>query len=163
MKFNIDNFQINKTSEVYIVAEIGINHNGNVKKAIKLKQDNPEYAINCMSKLHKNEDATDKKIPKIICDLKNNLIYSSRNPLPGSKQTQVDNTMKQVCIYAFNKSQLQQFYSTEKTPLESYEDIEIVRCIEKGIKVKMMEVNKVSYAVDYPEDIKVIENELNNI
>ena len=134
-----------------------------IKKAIKLKQDNPEYVINCMSKLHKNEDATDKKIPKIICDLKNNLIYSSRNPLPGSKQTQVDNTMKQVCIYAFNKSQLQQFYSTKKTPLESYEDIEIVRCIEKGIKVKMMEVNKVSYAVDYPEDIKVIENELNNI
>ena len=134
-----------------------------IKKAIKLKQDNPEYVINCMSKLHKNEDATDKKIPKIICDLKNNLIYSSRNPLPGSKQTQVDNTMKQVCIYAFNKSQLQQFYSTKKTPLESYEDIEIVRCIEKGIKVKMMEVNKVSYAVDYPEDIKVIENELNNV
>ena len=33
----------------------------------------------------------------------------------------------------------------------------------KCIKVKMMEVNKVSYAVDYPEDIKVIENELNNI
>ena len=134
-----------------------------IKKAIKLKQDNHEYVINCMSKLHKNEDATDKKIPKIICDLKNNLIYSSRNPLPGSKQIHVDNIMKQVCIYAFNKPQLQQFYSTKKTPLESYEDIEIVRCIEKGIKVKMMEVNKVSYAVDYPEDIKVIENELNNV
>ena len=134
-----------------------------IKKAIKLKQDNPEYVINCMSKLHKNEDATDKKIPKIVCDLENNLIYSSRNSLPGSKQIQVDNIMKQVCIYAFNKPQLQQFYSTKKTPLESYEDIEIVRCIEKGIKVKMMEVNKVSYAVDYPEDIKVIENELNNV
>ena len=132
-----------------------------IKKAIRLKQDNPDYVINCMSKLHKNEDATDKKIPKIICDLENNLIYSSRNPLPGSKQTQVDNIMKQVCIYAFNKSQLQQFYSTEKTPLESYEDIEIVRCIEKGMKVKMVEVNKISYAVDYPEDIKIVNKLIN--
>ena len=132
-----------------------------IKKAIRLKQDNPDYVINCMSKLHKNEDATDKKIPKIIYDLKNNLIYSSRNPLPGSKQTQVDNIMKQVCIYAFNKSQLQQFYSTEKTPLESYEDIEIVRCIEKGMKVKMVEVNKISYAVDYPEDIKIVNKLIN--
>jgi 3-deoxy-manno-octulosonate cytidylyltransferase (CMP-KDO synthetase) len=128
-----------------------------IKNAIKLKQDNPGYVINCMSKLHKDEDASDKKIPKIICDLNNNLIYSSRNPLPGSKNSQVDNVMKQVCIYAFSKKQLQQFYDTKKTPLEKYEDIEIVRCIEKGIKVKMLEVDKISYAVDYPEDIKVIE------
>ena len=36
MKFNIDNFQINKTSEVYIVAEIGINHNGDIEIAKEL-------------------------------------------------------------------------------------------------------------------------------
>jgi len=134
-----------------------------IKKAIKLKQENPNYVINCMSKLHQDEDPLDKKIPKIVCDLENNLLYSSRNSLPGSKDTQVNNTMKQVCIYAFSKKQLQLFYDTKKTPLESYEDIEIVRCVEKGIKVKMMEVNKVSYAVDYPEDIKVIENEFNKL
>ena len=128
-----------------------------IKNAIKLKQDNPGYVINCMSKLHKDENPSNKKIPKVICDLKSNLIYISRNPLPGSKNSQVDNVMKQVCIYAFSKKQLQQFYDTKKTPLEKYEDIEIVRCIEKGIKVKMLEVDKISYAVDYPEDIKVIE------
>ena len=137
---------------------MNINSNINDSTLHELKQDNPEYVINCMSKLHKDEDATDKKIPKVICDLKNNLVYSSRNSIPGSKNTQVNNTMKQVCIYAFSKKQLQLFYDTKKTPLESYEDIEIVRCVEKGIKVKMMEINKVSYAVDYPEDIKVIEN-----
>ena len=132
-------------------------------KIIKLKQDNPNYIINCMSNLHKDEDALDKKIPKVICDLNNNLIYSSRNPIPGSKNLQVNNIMKQVCIYAFSKNQLHHFYDTKKTPLEDYEDIEIVRCIEKGMKVKMMEVNKVSYAVDYPEDIKIIENELKKV
>ena len=128
-----------------------------ILKAIKLKQDNSDYVINCMSKLHKDEDASDKKIPKIICDLQNNLIYSSRNPIPGSKDSKVNDIMKQVCIYAFSKNQLHQFYDTKKTPLENYEDIEIIRCIEKGIKVKMMEVSNVSYAVDYPEDIKIIE------
>ena len=130
-----------------------------IKKVINLKQDNPDHVINCMSKLHKDEDASDKKIPKIICDLDKNLIYSSRNSLPGSKESQVNNIMKQVCIYAFSKKQLHQFHDNIKTPLESHEDIEIVRCIEKGMKVKMMTVDKVSYAVDYPEDIKVIENQ----
>ena len=131
-----------------------------IKKAIKLKQDNPDYVINCMSKLHKDENPEDKKIPKIICDLQDNLIYSSRNVLPGSKESHTSNIFKQVCIYAFSKNQLHQFYDTKKTPLENQEDIEIVRCLEKGIPVKMLKVNKVSYAVDYPEDIITIENML---
>jgi 3-deoxy-manno-octulosonate cytidylyltransferase (CMP-KDO synthetase) len=158
-------------SSYEINADIFINVQGDepmidsddIKKVIKVKQDNPDYIINCMSKLHKDEDPSDKKIPKVICDLQNNLVYSSRNPLPGSKSSQVNNIMKQVCIYAFSKKQLQQFYDTKKTPLENYEDIEIVRCIEKGMKVKMVEVNKISYAVDYPEDIKIVENELRKI
>tara|TARA_R110002049_G_scaffold112967_1_gene262926 strand:- start:5671 stop:7335 length:1665 start_codon:yes stop_codon:yes gene_type:complete len=158
-------------SSYEINADIFINVQGDepmidsddIKKVIKVKQDNPDYIINCMSKLHKDEDPSDKKIPKIICDLQNNLVYSSRNPLPGSKSSQVNNIMKQVCIYAFSKKQLQQFYDTKKTPLENYEDIEIVRCIEKGMEVKMVEVNKISYAVDYPKDIKIVENELRKI
>ena len=94
-----------------------------IKKVINLKQDNPDHVINCMSKLHKDEDASDKKIPKIICDLDKNLIYSSRNSLPGSKESQVNNIMKQVCIYVFSKKQLHQFHDNIKTPLESHEDI----------------------------------------
>ena len=150
-------YEINADIFVNVQGDEPMIDSGDIKNAIKLKQDNPNHVINCMSKLHKDEDASDKKIPKIICDLNNNLIYSSRNPLPGSKKYKVNNIMKQVCIYAFSKKQLQEFYDTKKTPLENYEDIEIVRCIEKGIKVKMLEVDKVSYAVDYPEDIKVIE------
>jgi len=129
-----------------------------IVKAIELKSSNKDYVINCMSNLHKDEEATDKKIPKVICNLNNELIYSSRSVLPGSKQGDYTSVKKQVCIYVFNKKQLKEFNSNKKTPLESIEDIEIVRCLEKGMKVKMLELNNVSYAVDYPEDIVVIEN-----
>ena len=37
------------------------------------------------------------------------------------------------------------------------QDIEINRFIEKGINVKLVEVNNISYAVDYPEDIAMLE------
>ena len=129
-----------------------------IKKSIILKKQYPNHVINCMSKLHKDEDPSDKKIPKVICDLDKNLLYCSRNAIPGHKKTSNLNIMKQVCIYGFSKKQLQEFYSNEKTPLENSEDIEIVRCLEKGIKVKMLEVDKVSYAVDYPKDIAIVEN-----
>ena len=128
-----------------------------IKKVIYLKKSNPNHVINCMSQLHNNENSNDKKIPKVVCDLQNNLLYSSRNSIPTKKSEGSKKIMKQVCIYAFSKEQLNKFYDSSKTPLEFEEDIEIIRCLEKGIPVKMLKVNKVSYAVDYPEDIKVIE------
>ena len=61
-------------------------------------------------------------------------------------------------IVDFSKKQLNDFKSETKTPLESQEDIEIVRFLEKSIPVKMLLVDNVSYAVDYLEDITVVEN-----
>jgi len=43
---------------------------------------------------------------------------------------------------------------------KSQEDIEIVRFLEKSIPVKMLLVDNVSYAVDFPEDIPVVEEQL---
>jgi 3-deoxy-manno-octulosonate cytidylyltransferase (CMP-KDO synthetase) len=131
-----------------------------ITKAITLKQQFPDYVINCMSKFHYNESVEDKKIPKIVCDLNDNLLYSSRSPVPGNKNGLTKDAMKQVCIYVFNKDHLDAFYSENKTPLEAQEDIEIIRFLEKNIPVKMMEITQVSYAVDYPEDIQTIEQML---
>lgn len=148
-----------------IKADIFINLQGDepmvnpndIFKVIEEKKSNPKHVINCMSILHENEDQNDKKIPKVICDLNSNLLYSSRNPIPGKKEGKGENVMKQVCIYAFNRTHLEEYSSNIKTPLEYQEDIEIVRFLEKGIPVKMVKVDEVSYAVDYPEDINVIE------
>ena len=131
-----------------------------IKKVIHLKKNNPSHVINCMSQLHNDENSNDKKIPKVVCDLQDNLLYSSRYSIPTKKSEDSKKVMKQVCIYAFSKEQLDKFYDSSKTPLEFEEDIEIVRCLEKGIPVKMLKVNKVSYAVDYPEDVKIIEKML---
>jgi 3-deoxy-manno-octulosonate cytidylyltransferase (CMP-KDO synthetase) len=129
-----------------------------IKRAIDLKKKNPNHVINCMSPICKEDTPEDKKIPKVICDLNNNLLYCSRNVLPGNKAGKTKDVYKQVCIYAFSKKQLNDFKSETKTPLESQEDIEIVRFLEKSVPVKMLLVENVSYAVDYLEDITVVEN-----
>lgn len=152
-----------------IEADIFINVQGDepmvdpndIIKVINAKQNHPNHVINCASKLHPNEDPNDKKIPKVVCSINNDLLYSSRNAIPGTKTGDGKNVMKQVCIYGFSKNQLNEFNSISKSPLEFQEDIEILRFLEKGIPVKMVETDKVSYAVDYPEDVKIIENQLN--
>ena len=128
-----------------------------IKHVIIEKKKYPDHIINCMSSLHPDEDINDKKIPKIICDLENNLLYCSRNAIPGNKNCKTSTAKKQICIYGFSRKQLEAFNDDKKTPLELQEDIEIVRCLEKGMGVKMLNVSKVSYSVDYPEDIQIIE------
>ena len=130
-----------------------------IKKVIECKLAHPDYVINCMAYLNMYEDVEDKKIPKVVTNLDDELLYMSRNAIPGTKTGNGNTPKKQVCIYAFSKEHLKQFTScTKKTPLEYEEDIEIVRFLELGTKVKMVLLSSNSHAVDYPEDIKIVES-----
>jgi len=133
-----------------------------IKRVINTKLKYPDHIINCEAYLNSHEDVTDKKIPKVITNLKNELIYSSRNPIPGTKTGNGKRPKKQICIYAFNREHLKAFTDqTFKTPLEAEEDIEINRFVELGYKVKMVEVDGSTIAVDYPQDIHTVESLLN--
>ena len=132
-----------------------------IKRVIESKLKHPDHIINCEAYLNSNEDVSDKKIPKVITNLDGELLYSSRNPIPGTKKGNGKRPKKQVCIYAFSREHLKAFTDHKyKTPLEAEEDIEINRFLELGYKVKMVEVDNITHAVDYPEDIITIETML---
>ena len=65
---------------------------------------------------------------------------------------------RQVCAYAFPRAALAEFASAEeKTPLESVEDIEILRFLEMGWEVRMIGMSNRSHSVDTPEDLARVE------
>jgi len=132
-----------------------------ITKVIEYKMCYPNHIVNCMAYLNKHENVEDKKIPKVITSLDDELIYISRNPIPGTKTGNGSNPKKQVCIYGFNREHLKEFAGMgKKTPLEFEEDIEIIRFLEMGHKIKMVMLDSNSHAVDYPEDIKIVEEML---
>jgi len=98
-------------------------------------------------------------IPKVVCRPDGRLLYMSRSPIPGNKKNEFIKSWKQVCIYAFPKLALLAFAEKKKkTELEGFEDIEVLRFLEMGYEVRMLQLSKDSIAVDTPEDvIKVIE------
>jgi hypothetical protein len=49
-----------------------------------------------------------------------------------------------------------------KTPLEQIEDIEILRFIEMGYDVRMVELSGSSFAIDTPEDLQKVRDYLIN-
>lgn len=98
-----------------------------------------------------------KDVPKVIFNKNQELIYMSRSPIPGNKNGIFNFGFRQVCAYAFSKKSLMSFYSTkEKTPLEEQEDIELLRFLELGYKVKMLKMSNVSIPVDREEDLKKV-------
>jgi 3-deoxy-manno-octulosonate cytidylyltransferase (CMP-KDO synthetase) len=107
------------------------------------------------------EEFRNPNVIKIIMNISNNeLLYASREAIPTNKKLGFEWAYKQVCIYAFSPESLNDFSSLIKTPLETIEDIEFLRFLEIGYKVKMVEVSDSSIAVDVPDDVKKVEEAL---
>lgn len=133
-----------------------------ILKIYEAKRLFPDYIINGYCPLNKNEDPNSVNIPKVIMNEKEELIYMSRLPLPGIKgRLDKPEYLKQVCIYAFNYNELRAYGERgTKTHLESFEDIEILRFLELGYKIKMVQTSGFSLAVDVPADVDVVEASL---
>jgi len=134
-----------------------------IQKIIKQSKANPSSVINGMANIKSSTDHQNPNIPKVVVDKKNNLLFMSRGAIPISKNLEFISAKKQVCIYAFPYEALNIYGSiNKKTPLEQIEDIEILRFLEMGINVKMVELSDSSIAVDVPEDLKKVISVIND-
>jgi len=104
-----------------------------------------------------------RTIPKVVLRPDGRLLYMSRSPIPGNKQDEFRKAWRQICIYAFTKNALRAFSARkEKTELENLEDIEILRFLELGYDVRMIELSADSVSVDTPEDVRKVKEILAN-
>ena len=136
-----------------------------ISKCIELKIKNPSIVVNGFAPITNWEDFYSINIPKVIIDEQNYLIYMSRSQIPGFKSTSksLSGLKRQVCIYGYNKNDLNFIKATQKKGfLEEREDIEILRFIENGRKVLMYECDSSSISVDVPNDIEKIVRALNS-
>ncbi len=129
-----------------------------IKKIIKAKKKFPNHVICGFDKISRFEDPNNSNLPKVVISSKNELLYISRSLVPGSKKkNKLNKYNKQVCIYAFNKNELNKFYNKfKKSEVERIEDIEILRFMDLGIKIKMIRLNSNSIAVDEKNDVKKV-------
>ena len=130
---------------------------------IETKKMHPNEVINGYCKIGDNEDPESVNIPKVIFNENQQMVYMSRNLVPGTKTKEFvpPNYYKQVCIYAFNKQELSDFSEFgRKGTLEYYEDIEILRFLDIGVNIRVVETKNISLAVDVPKDVLRVEEEI---
>ena len=135
-----------------------------IKKIISKAKQNPSQIINAMCKISSKKDFFSNSVPKVVFNNNNDLLFMSRAPIPYSRKKKILNSFKQVCIYALPFEKLKIFSrQKKKTRNELNEDIEILRFLDLGMQVKMIEVSKSSIAVDYPKDISRVEKKILNL
>jgi 3-deoxy-manno-octulosonate cytidylyltransferase (CMP-KDO synthetase) len=127
---------------------------------LRAKERAPDAVTNGMCRLDPAEDPSNTNLPKVAVGADGRLIYMSRLPVPGSKRglRRPTDYWKQVCIYAFTRAELELFASLGgRGRVEEVEDIEILRFLELGHPVRMVETSGASLAVDVPEDVPKVE------
>jgi 3-deoxy-manno-octulosonate cytidylyltransferase (CMP-KDO synthetase) len=98
---------------------------------------------------------------KLLFNQRNELIYIGRAAVPASKSGAFHGGWRQICLHAYSRESLRAFAAAGgKTRLEEIEDHEMLRFLELGLQVHVIEMSDQSVPVDRPEDVAKAEARL---
>lgn len=119
---------------------------------------------NLVRRIETEEEFEDRNTIKVVMDHERFALYFSREPIPTRERLRFDEieAWKQVCVIPFTADFLATYLRLEPTPLELVESIDMVRVLEHGYRVKMVESPFGSHAVDTPADLASVERLLEN-
>ena len=134
-----------------------------IQGIIDYKLANPEVeVINTMAKVKPDQDVNELSIVKAAAALNNDLLYLSRSPIPKSKKGEEVEYKRHLGLYGLSRDALLFYAKTPRGYLESIEDVEMLRFMENGYRIKILEVKSESIGVDNPEDIEKVEAAIRN-
>lgn len=120
------------------------------------------YVSNLMTPIENPVEALDSSNIKIVTDEDDYALLYSRNMIPYPKSSLEYEFYKHVGVILYTKSALEFFANTPKGKLEKIEDINELRFLEHGKKIKMVKVIAHSLSVDTPMDLEHIRTIIKN-
>lgn len=157
--------RVTEVAQIY-KADIYINIQGDepvfnpedLQKLIVAAKNYPNDVLNGYCKIDTEDIFYNPNIPKVVMRPDGRLLYMSRGPIPNNKKNIFKAAFRQVCAYSFPQHALIMLSNApKKTYLEEMEDIEILRFLELGVEVRMIEMTNSSISVDIPSDIFRVE------
>ena len=124
---------------------------------VPLKKNKYLDCVNMMAEITSEEEYLNQNVVKVVCDLNENAIFFSREPIPTAKKTLASfKKYKQLGVIAFRKDFLLKFNHLSPTPLEVIEFIDMLRIIENGFSVRMVKSEFPIVGVDTPADLEKV-------
>ena len=128
-----------------------------------IRSDSSTSCVNLAHRITTQREFLDPNTIKVVTDLNDNALYFSRSPIP-KVDLDVSNAkvLKQVCILPFRRECLFEFARLPPTPLEVAESIDMLRLLEHGRHVRIVETHVTTHAVDTPQDLQLVEALMKN-
>jgi 3-deoxy-manno-octulosonate cytidylyltransferase (CMP-KDO synthetase) len=105
-------------------------------------------------------DIMDPNVVKAVLDFDGNAMYFSRAPIPWVRDTaskiQVRH-LKHLGLYVFQRDALLEYPTLPQGEVERIEQLEQLRWMENGWKIRVAEVEHDAVSVDVPEDVARVE------
>ena len=114
------------------------------------------YVSNLMTEIKSPVEAVDFTNIKVVTDEDLNALFFSRSPIPYPKSSIDYKYYKHVGVLIYDINALKFFAKTPKGYNEKIEDVNELRFVEHGKKLKMVEVEAHSLSVDTPKDLEKV-------
>lgn len=127
-----------------------------------LRSDCSVCCTNLVHRISSQREFLDANTIKVVADLNGNALYFTRSPIPKVDFEGSDVTVfKQVCVIAFRRECLREFARLRPAPLEIAESIDMLRLLEHGRSVRLVETQAPTQSVDTPADLALVETLMN--
>jgi 3-deoxy-manno-octulosonate cytidylyltransferase (CMP-KDO synthetase) len=132
-----------------------------VDTAIASLLEEPSAAISTVATPIKTPaDIMDPNVVKTVLDFDGNALYFSRAPIPWVRDTTSKvqlRHLKHLGLYVFQREALLEYPTLPRGELERIEQLEQLRWLENGWKIRVAEVEHDAVSVDVPEDVARVE------
>ncbi|KAI4333680.1 hypothetical protein L6164_018457 [Bauhinia variegata] len=128
---------------------------------VKALQAAPDAVFSTAVTSLKPEDAHDPNRVKCVVDNRGYAIYFSRGLIPFNKSGKVNPQFPYLLhlgIQSYDTKFLKIYPDLKPTPLQLEEDLEQLKVLENGYKMKVIKVDHEAHGVDIPEDVEKIES-----
>lgn len=103
------------------------------------------------------EEAQSEHVVKVVLNRLGDALYFSRNRIPFPRGSPRAPAYKHLGIYGYRRRALLNFVRLPQSPLEQSEQLEQLRALEYGMKIRVIVSETGSIGVDTPEDAKAVE------
>ena len=106
-----------------------------------------------------SEGCGNPNVVKVVTDENGWALYFSRSPIPSHRPADSRFAVwyKHIGLYAYRRNLLQKFVSWPPSSLETAENLEQLRALERGVRIKLLESPQNTIGVDTPEDLRRVE------
>ncbi|MCC6847828.1 MAG: 3-deoxy-manno-octulosonate cytidylyltransferase [Deltaproteobacteria bacterium] len=120
--------------------------------------DAPEVEMaSLMTPIRDEAEHRNPNVVKVVTGANGCALYFSRSPLPhwrGARPADAPLGRRHIGLYGYRRAALLALAAAPRSPLECAEELEQLRALERGMRIRMIEVDSAPPEVDTAEDLE---------